>query len=337
MTERRYQRAPSIRISNSGQSFAFSRHVLPELCSALHPLKKEGAGKAGRRLAPAVRGKEMPFPAQWFTTYFVLSSGRRAQLPPSPCGCFVASRTGWCEPPPQGLTPASGARTTRLRRPRTPSLGSRRLACAHRRGHAKTLSAPCRRTKALAHGAPERDSRPANASIAPDAVASIAPQPAVRDDRDPPLFVGPGCFACTTNPNFGKVEYFCGEGLTSGGEVFCAQVFCPTGTGQERSPGAWIEPTGRREAPPDDRLRAIRDNRIGSRRAPRISLRSIRATSQELLLRRQADHLAAAVHFLEAADEVFRTLPARRDFQSHEIGDTADEARAVGCFGVPDR
>jgi hypothetical protein len=59
MTERRYQRAPSIRISNSGQSFAFSRHVLPELCSALHPLKKEGAGKAGRRLAPAVRGKEM--------------------------------------------------------------------------------------------------------------------------------------------------------------------------------------------------------------------------------------------------------------------------------------
>src|SRR5262249_54347610 len=34
---------------------------------------------------------------------------------------------------------------------------------------------------------PLGDSRPAT-PFAPDAVASIAPQPAVRDDRDPPLF-----------------------------------------------------------------------------------------------------------------------------------------------------
>jgi hypothetical protein len=37
-------------------------------------------------------------------------------------------------------------------------------------------------------------------------------------------------------PNFGKVEYFCGEGLTGGG------VFCPTGhvcspDGAKRNPG----------------------------------------------------------------------------------------------------
>src|SRR5262249_46905404 len=30
-----------------------------------------------------------------------------------------------------------------------------------------------------------------------------------------PLLTGLGCFACTTNPNFGKVEYFRREGLTN--------------------------------------------------------------------------------------------------------------------------
>jgi len=49
----------------------------------------------------------------------------------------------------------------------------------------------CRRrvvgAKAVAHG----QSRPATL-IAPDAVASIAARPAVRDDRDPPLVSGQG-------------------------------------------------------------------------------------------------------------------------------------------------
>jgi len=30
----------------------------------------------------------------------------------------------------------------------------------------------------------------------------------VRDDRDTPLFLGPGCVTHTSFPNFGKVEYF---------------------------------------------------------------------------------------------------------------------------------
>ena len=80
-----------------------------------------------------------------------------------------------------------GVRTTRLVRPRTSSLGLRELACAHVRSHAKTLSASCRTREAIAHG----QSRPA-IPITPDAVASIAPQPAVRDDRDPPLVSGLG-------------------------------------------------------------------------------------------------------------------------------------------------
>src|SRR5690349_4807218 len=55
------------------------------------------------------------------------------------------------------------------------------------------------------------------------------------------------------------------------------------------------------------------------------------------LLRRQPHHLPAAVHFLEAVDEVFRALPAIGDLKAHELGDIADEAGAVGCLGVPYR
>ena len=36
----------------SVHTFAFSRHDAPEVCLTFHPLKKEGAGKAGRRLHP---------------------------------------------------------------------------------------------------------------------------------------------------------------------------------------------------------------------------------------------------------------------------------------------
>jgi len=36
------------------RTFAFPRHGSPGLCKILHPLKKEGAGKAGCWLAPAV-------------------------------------------------------------------------------------------------------------------------------------------------------------------------------------------------------------------------------------------------------------------------------------------
>jgi hypothetical protein len=124
--------------------------------------------------------------------------------------------------PPRDLTPDSGVRTTRLGRPRTSSLGLRELACAHARSHAKTLSASCR----TRGGNCSRQGRPA-IPIAPDAVASIATLPAVRDDRDPPLS-RPGWFVCTVNQNFGKVEYFWRGGLT--GEVGELRgVFCPTG------------------------------------------------------------------------------------------------------------
>jgi hypothetical protein len=48
-------------------------------------------------------------------------------------------------------------------------------------------------------------------------------QLATRDDTRSPLKVKPGWATHTPFPNFGKVEYFCDDGLTA------SQVFCPTG------------------------------------------------------------------------------------------------------------
>ncbi|BAC52152.1 blr6887 [Bradyrhizobium diazoefficiens USDA 110] len=56
-----------------------------------------------------------------------------------------------------------------------------------------------------------------------DAAASTAARLAKRDDTRSPLKVKPGWATHTTNPNFGKVEYFCRGGLTA------LRVFCPSG------------------------------------------------------------------------------------------------------------
>src|SRR5438132_12692204 len=111
--------------------------------------------------------------------------------------------------------------------------------------------------------------------------------------------------------------------------------------------------TGSRERAPDDRLRDTHQvparKRDGFRSAlpilqtpcgyeSRVALRSgYCETTNRQLLRRQADHLASAIHFLEAVDVVLGTLPADRHFQSHKTCDAADKRRAFGCFRVPDR
>jgi hypothetical protein len=103
----------------------------PRLAAVLPSLRTEGAGKAGCRLHPRSCDKNArvdhrfnritpAFPAQWFTAYFVLSPVSRALLPPSPCGSQMHPGPGRVDASPQNLTPASGVRTTRLRRPRPP-------------------------------------------------------------------------------------------------------------------------------------------------------------------------------------------------------------------------
>ena len=64
--------------------------------------------------------------------------------------------------------------------------------------------------EASAHGCP-----PCEAVRA--AVTRVHRRPTrVRDDRDTPLFLGPGCAHYPPIPNFGKEEYFTRRGLTEG-------------------------------------------------------------------------------------------------------------------------
>jgi len=122
------------------------------------------------------------------TVSFALSPGRRALLPPSPGGSLRSRRSA--RDAPQGLAPASGARTTRLLRPRTSAPAPRQLACARRRDRMETPSAPCRtapsrRSRSTIKGFPPCD------PVRADAVAATASQPRVVTIAIRP-FDGPG-------------------------------------------------------------------------------------------------------------------------------------------------
>jgi hypothetical protein len=149
----------------------------PRFCNSLTPFNQEGAGNAGRRLAPAVScancvgvcahehtgtaGAARHSLRDGFTAYTELSletnsfclHRRRIEGPANPVGSAETSA---------GLTPATGARTTRLCRPRRAVRLARGL-----RSQAKA--------------------RPAKTDCAPGTPRPPLPAPNVRDDRDTPL------------------------------------------------------------------------------------------------------------------------------------------------------
>jgi hypothetical protein len=62
--------------------------------------------------------------------------------------------------------------------------------------------------EAFAHGCPPCEADRAD-------VTNVHRRPArVRDDRDTPLFLGPGCGEIYAIPKFGKAEYFSRRALT---------------------------------------------------------------------------------------------------------------------------
>jgi hypothetical protein len=105
-----------------GYTSAFSRRDAPEVCLDFHPQETRGRRESRVRAAPAVSraivlgkkrtrayrfsGGNPAFPAQWFYGLF------RA-LPGEPSSFATVA----CRIPSANLAPASGARTTRLRRP----------------------------------------------------------------------------------------------------------------------------------------------------------------------------------------------------------------------------
>jgi hypothetical protein len=175
--------------NQAAHDLAFSRHDLPELCTFLSPsFSTKGAGKAGRRLAPAAPcatglrtrctgerpqgSQDIPaFPARWF-------DGLCGALPGEPSSiATVTSRIAGA------ATPGWAGRTT-----------TRFGASIGRRDHTVLPYANCAVRAAprmIAHGPRLKsgEHRPAIA-VAPTPSAPTASRPAFRDDRDTPLFAG---------------------------------------------------------------------------------------------------------------------------------------------------
>jgi hypothetical protein len=122
------------------------------------------------------------------------SPGSDALLPPSPYR-WLMHAPGRAATSPQDLTHrprASGPHDFSVRA--HPHPHSRRLACAHRRDRTRTLSARCRTALAAAHGITALQP-----TLRADAVASTAPLPASRDDRETPLVASRDVSRCTAN------------------------------------------------------------------------------------------------------------------------------------------
>ena len=175
-------------------TFSLPRHEWrPRLAATSPSFEIEGAGKAGRRSHPRscaqkahewTTGSTGSFrlsPRDWFTAYSALS----------PVTGFVAtvalritdaSRTGWWDASPHGLTPASGRQdhTTSPSAPAPPEDPAAPRAA--RRIPATTVGSAVRPRAFRSLTA----SRPA-IPCAPDAVASIASHRAFVTSRDPPL------------------------------------------------------------------------------------------------------------------------------------------------------
>src|SRR5437868_8799897 len=217
----------------------------PSFCKNCSPSKIEGAGNAGRlmRPRPRVRNKikhtsvvttvtpvSTGIPrAMVLTAYFVLSPATNSSCHRHP-RIKVLSKARSGRLASANLTPATGARTTRLCRPL-----NRRSSC--------TLADRSRGS-----------SRPATA-CAPDAVASTASRPASVTTRDPPLLSrrdGEGYAADLGQP---RTEIFLQTGLDRANQIEsvqqiynfpqrrCAPVLpCLSGSGQMRGIEAQTPP-----------------------------------------------------------------------------------------------
>ena len=99
-------KAGTTRMGRRKHTFAASRHDLPELCQKLPALQREGAGKTGCALHPAVSramctkevrtrayrfsGEHPAFPAQWLYGLYVISpeNGSFASVAPWEVECL---------------------------------------------------------------------------------------------------------------------------------------------------------------------------------------------------------------------------------------------------------
>jgi hypothetical protein len=172
-----------------------------------HPRSRvclEESARGGRQVG---RSPGLPC-AMVGTVSFALSPGSDALLPPSPPAFARCADRSAAASPPRAWRQQPGARTTRLLRPRTSSLGPPRLACARRDDHAMMPSAPCRTAHRAAHGIsalqPDRAPTPSRPSHPFPRLVTIAKRPSRgRDDT-----------VSTPKQKFCKYECFAARRLT---------------------------------------------------------------------------------------------------------------------------
>ena len=205
----------------------------------LASLKKEGAGKAGYRLAPAIRAQEMrtgwtagqpispAFPARMVFGLYAICLARRSSIAAITLRIADTSKAPvGLVAPPQGLTPAFGRQHHAI----SPTADVHAQAFEGWRAltletQARTLFSavrPARRK--ITHGPRlKADHRPA-IPFARNAAASTASQPAYPDDRDTP-FVSGGTNRVYDKSEFRKIKIFLPQEL----DGFFGGVFCRAG------------------------------------------------------------------------------------------------------------
>ena len=188
--------------------------VCPRFAATICPLKHEGAGNAGCALHPRsrvqicarkthtsiqVQRRQSGIPCAMALRLMPCSPRRRIRLVTVAAGLRL-KRSGWIDLATDSLTPATGVGTTRFCRTQQPVF-AKRLRRARRRSSAR---------RSIAHGL---IARPA-ITCAPDAAASTASHPNVRDVRDTPLVRGQDGRVSELIWVRRKRKYFCERGWT---------------------------------------------------------------------------------------------------------------------------
>ena len=212
--------------------FAASRRISPELCVIPRSPKKRAQGRPGADWHPrsAARNAHAKKTAQQHTGV-ADHSAFPARWSDGLCRALPGAELSFWPPSPRELTMPSarlGSRTSPRRLDRSND------------GQDHTVL-PYAFSAVRPHAVSSSQGLPAlPAPSRADAAASTATRPALRTTREPPLFVGRAVSTYAAIPNFGKVEYFCAEGLTGVAGVL------PDGT---RGFVGWVERSETHQAP----------------------------------------------------------------------------------------
>ena len=218
----RFAHPTAVRLFNSNSPIIPRRHAPEDLLFRFALENREGAGKAGCPQAPAIvrtkctrviaRCAGTPgLPCAMVLRLIARSSRSRIPLASVADELTISRQPGWARQISVSLTPATGARTTRLCRPRLPPPKPLdRLMCCRPKFRRRRLSAGRLRAGSIAHR-PKPALRPLARPTLP---RPSHPAPNVRDDRDTPLsWARDGGLVGVIWGNR-EAEYFCSQHWT---------------------------------------------------------------------------------------------------------------------------